>query len=475
MGEIKFGTDGWRAVMCDTFTFSNVRLVAQAIADYLRAHYPAESAEKGVLVGYDSRFLAERFADEAARVLAANGIRTLVTAVDAPTPVVAHAVVVRQAAGALMFTASHNPPEYNGLKFIPDYGGPAAPEITREIEERLDGVLARGQMRQLSAEEARASTLIESIDPRPDYLHHLSSLVDFGLIRNAGLRVIYDPMYGTGRHYLGRILTEAGCQVRVIHGQRDPLFGGLNPEPTEEQLAELTGLVKGGEADLGLATDGDADRFGVIDSQGRYITPNQVISLLLAHLAGKGERGGVARTVATTHLIDRLAVKYGLAAYETPVGFKHICQLMREKPILIGGEESGGLSIGRHIPEKDGILACLLVAELRAAAKKPLAQILDELMREVGPSFSRRIDIHLPEERKRAVIENLKINPPEEVGDQAVTGVNTIDGVKVTLKDGSWFLARPSGTEPLLRIYVEAGSEGLLQKRIAEVRALVEA
>ncbi len=472
MGEIKFGTDGWRAVMCDTFTFTNVRLVVQAIAGYLRAHYPAE---KGVLVGYDSRFLAERFADEAARVLAANGIRALVTAEDAPTPVVAHAVTVRKAAGALMFTASHNPPEYNGLKFIPDYGGPAAPEITREIEERLEEVLSRGQVHQLSREEANDRGLIEKIDPRPDYLRHLSGLVDFGLIRNAGLRVIYDPMYGTGRHYLGQILADAGCQVRVIHGQRDPLFGGLNPEPTEEQLAELIGLVKGGEADLGLATDGDADRFGVIDSQGRYITPNQVISLLLAHLANKGEKGGVVRTVATTHLIDRLAAKYGLAAYETPVGFKHVCQLMREKPILIGGEESGGLSVGRHIPEKDGILACLLVAELRAAAKKPLTQILGELMREVGASFSRRIDVHLPEERKRAVIDKLKANPPRELGGQAVTGVSAIDGVKVSLEDGSWFLARPSGTEPLLRIYVEAGNEDLLQRRIAEVRALAEA
>jgi alpha-D-glucose phosphate-specific phosphoglucomutase len=474
---IKFGTDGWRAVMCEEFTFANVRKVARAIVDYLRE---TGRAGRGVVIGYDTRFLAERFAAVAADICATVGVPVYLTETDAPTPVVAYAILERQAAGALMFTASHNPPEYQGLKFIPEYAGPAAPEITARIEAFLAGsdlgTLAQpgtgggsgsGASGRLPGEPAPVS----AFDPKPAYLAHLRSLVDLGALRKAGLRVLYDPMFGTGRRYLPDLLEEAGCHYTVIHGERDPLFGGETPEPIEAHLGELITRVRAGEADLGLATDGDADRFGIIDSDGSYLSANRIIPLLFWHLVRKGAPGGVARTVATTHLLDRLAARFGRTVTETAVGFKYICQAMREGPIVIGGEESGGLSIGGHIPEKDGILACLLVAELRAVAGRPLSAVLAELMQEVGPAYSRRIDLRYAEEEKAAIMRALKDGSPTEVGGVAVTGVNRADGVKVLLADGSWVLVRASGTEPLLRVYVEAGSPEQLEQRIADARA----
>ncbi|MDI6871806.1 MAG: phosphoglucomutase/phosphomannomutase family protein [Bacillota bacterium] len=470
---IKFGTDGWRAVMCEEFTFANVRRVTRAIVDYLRE---AGLAGRGIIIGYDTRFLAERFAAVAADVCAVAGVPVYLTEGDAPTPVVAHAILDRGTAGALMFTASHNPPEYQGLKFIPDYAGPAAPEITRRIEDFLAGgdlgTLGPGRSAPASPVPGQPAP-VTAFDPKPAYLTHLRALVDLAAVRAAGLRVLYDPMFGTGRRYLPDLLEEAGCRLTVIHGERDPLFGGETPEPIERHLGELISRVRAGEADLGLATDGDADRFGIIDRDGSYLSANQIIPLLFWHLVRKGVPGGVVRTVATTHLLDRLAARFGRPVTETPVGFKYICQVMREKPICIGGEESGGLSIGGHLPEKDGVLACLLVAELRAVAGRPLRAILAELMEEVGPAFSRRIDLRYAETEKRAIMRRLQEGAPAEIGGVLVTSVNRTDGVKLILADGSWVLVRASGTEPLLRVYVEASSPEMLERRIEDARAVL--
>jgi phosphomannomutase len=390
--------------------------------------------------------------------------------------VVAHGILQLSAAGAIMFTASHNPPEYQGLKFIPEYAGPAAPEITSRIE----AFLAGGDLGTLTATASDHpgpvpgnQAPVTAFDPRPAYLAHLRQLVDLDAIRRAGLRVIYDPMYATGRRYLPDLLEEAGCSYTVIHGTRDPLFGGETPEPNEEHLAELSYRLRAGEADLGLATDGDADRFGIVDSDGTYLSANRIIPLLFWHLVQKGVPGGVARTVATTHLLDRLAARYGRTVRETPVGFKYICQAMREGPIVIGGEESGGLSIGGHIPEKDGLLACLLAAEMRAVHGRPLTALLNEVMAEAGPCYSRRIDLRFQPSEKAAIMGGLKERTPEKVDGVLVTSVNQADGVKLVLSDGSWLLVRASGTEPLVRLYVEAESQELLERRIEASRKVL--
>ena len=468
---IRFGTDGWRAIMCDAFTFANVRIVVQAIASYL---LDKRKAEKGVVIGYDARFLAERFAEEAAKVMLANGIKVYMMPEDAPTPVVAYAVTLCQSAGAVMFTASHNPPEYNGIKYIPEYAGPASEDITSAIEANLGGPIPPGA-ETLELEQARQQGQLETIDPRQEYFRHISELVDFEVIQQSGLKIICDPMYASGRHYLPDILRANGCQVETIRGHRDPLFGGSLPEPTAKELAPLADKVKTSGSHLGLATDGDADRFGIIDGTGKYITPNQVIALLLVHLVEyKGYTGAVIRTVATTHLLDKLAEKYGLELFETPVGFKHICEHMRTRPVIIGGEESGGLSIGTHIPEKDGILANLLIAELQAVRGKDLSELLSEIMAEVGFFSSQRIDLRYPEEKKATLVRGLVSDPPKEIAGRQVVQVIAIDGAKLILDDGSWFLVRPSGTEPLLRVYLEGGSEAAVEELGAAVTKFVE-
>jgi alpha-D-glucose phosphate-specific phosphoglucomutase len=468
--EIRFGTDGWRAIMCDTFTFANVRLVVQAIATYLLEN---QKVDRGVIIGHDARFLAERFAEEAAKVMIANGIKVYMLPEDAPTPVVAYAVILNQSAGAVMFTASHNPPEYNGIKYIPEYGGPASNDITKAIESNL-GQAVDPKATSIDLESARKQGQLEIIDPRGEYFEQISKIVDLEAISKSHLKIVCDPMFASGRHYLPDILKANGCQVEVIHGHRDPLFGGGLPEPTATELAPLAARVKATGSQLGLATDGDGDRFGVIDSTGCYITPNQVIALLLVHLVEyRRYEGAVVRTVATTHLLDRLAEKYGLELIETPVGFKHICEEMRTKPVIIGGEESGGLSIGAHIPEKDGILANLLIAEIQAVRGKSLTNLLEEIMAEVGTVYSRRIDLRYPDEKKASLIRDLVATPPEMIAGQRLVEIIDIDGAKLILEDGSWFLVRPSGTEPLLRIYIEGESEQEVQAIQNAVTAFV--
>ncbi|MDN5347775.1 MAG: hypothetical protein PWP65_1339 [Clostridia bacterium] len=463
---LKFGTDGWRAVIAEEFTFPNVRLVTQGIAAYLQ-----ERGLKGkVVIGYDHRFMAENFAQAVAEVLAGNGFEVLFPDRSLPTPVTAFAVKHYGAIGGIMLTASHNPPEYSGLKFIPEYAGPALPAITDAIEEAIEKIAAGGPIKRVDFAAAQRQGLVHSIDPRGAYLEHLASLVKTDALRRAKLKVIVDPLYGAGIDYLEEFLARAGCQVEVIHGHRDPLFGGSLPDPSATGLSDLSREVVRRGADLGLALDGDGDRFGLIDADGTYITANQFLPMLLAHLLEtRGWRGPVARTVATTHLLDRVAAEYKLAVKETPVGFKYIGQALLEGAVL-GGEESGGVSIYGHLPEKDGILATALAAELRVTTGKPLQAVWRRLGSRYGQLVSRRFDLHVDAQAKRRVLDCLKGYAPGELDGRKVSGRLTLDGVKILLDDGSWVLVRPSGTEPLFRLYVEAPDERSLQALAAAVR-----
>lgn len=454
--QIKFGTDGWRGIIANDFTFPNVRKVTRAIAQYLSSTY---SQDRPVLIGYDTRFLADQFAQSAAEILTELGWTVKIAEQDCPTPVIAYSARELNSAGALMFTASHNPAPYCGIKYIPDYAGPATPEITDAIVANIAGASDASP-----AEQSGQNPQISTFDPKPAYLEYLYTLIDVERIRSAGLKVKYDALYSTSRGYLDTALAHCGCDLETFHAHRDVLFGGGMPEPKGEQLEELVKLVQADHADIGLATDGDGDRFGVVDEQGSFLTPNTVLLLLAAHLVKhKGKQGAIVRTVATTHLLDNFAASHGLELYETPVGFKYVGEKMRETEVLIGGEESGGLSVIGHIPEKDGILADLLVVEAIAYEGKPLSQLVKEVIAEAGgPLFNQRLDLHLTEAHKSAVLEHLQSEAPipglESVAGIKVKEVGRKDGVKLYLEDGSWVLLRPSGTEPLMRVYLETDS-----------------
>lgn len=461
--SIKFGTDGWRAIMAEDFTFANVRMVAYAIAKYVK---DAQKASKGVVIGYDTRFLSDKFAETCARVLLGADIKVLLMERDAPTPVTAFTAVKRNTAGAIMLTASHNPPYYNGIKFIPEYGGPASPQITAQIESNLQTIMPNEKILEKSIEKGIAEKMLEKIDPSEDYFEKITSLIDFETIKKAKLAVAFDPIYGTGRNYVDALLSRNQISVRVIHNMRDPLFGGGMPEPSVEYLSQLISIVKDNKLALGLATDGDADRFGVVDSLGVFLTPNQLISIIFLHLIKRRKfQGAVVRTVATTHLIDKIAEKFDIPVHETPVGFKYICEKMLSENIIIGGEESGGLSILGHIPEKDGILANLLACEVAAIENKPLSVVYKNLLDEFGEVYTDRINIHLKnDEQKNSIMHKLKVDPPSFIMNVKVNSINDVDGYKFLLKDGSWVLVRASGTEPVLRIYIEGTSKDMLRK-----------
>lgn len=461
---IQFGTDGWRGIIADDFTFTNVCKVTRAIASYLETGY---SKDRPVLVAYDTRFLADQFARTAAEVLADLGWTVKIVERDCPTPVIAYNARYLNSAGALMFTASHNPAPYCGIKYIPDYAGPATPEITDTIVANIEGA-------DDSLPSGKSADKISTFDPKPDYLKFIYTLLDVERIRSAQLKVKYDALYSTSRGYLDTVLEYCGCQIETFHTTRDVLFGGGMPEPKGEQLVELVEAVKQDNADLGLATDGDSDRFGIVDEQGNVLTPNTVLLLLARHLIkNKGKTGAIVRTVATTHLLDKFALKYGLEIYETPVGFKYIGEKMRETDVLIGGEESGGLSIIGHIPEKDGILADMLVAEAIAYEGKPLSQLVEEAIAEAkGPLYNQRLDLHLNDGHKIAVLNYFTKNPPADIAGIKVKEIGRKDGIKLYLEEGSWVLLRPSGTEPLMRVYIETNS---LEKQdpIAEIIELM--
>ncbi|MBU0495906.1 MAG: phosphoglucomutase/phosphomannomutase family protein [Chloroflexi bacterium] len=460
--SIHFGTDGWRAVISDEFTFANVRLVAQALADCVLAD---GLADQGVVIGYDTRFLSDRYAMTVARVLAGNGIPVRLAKSDCPTPALSFAVRDQGAAGGVMITASHNPPRYNGIKLKAHHGGSAPRDYILRVEQQLAHNERTGREPRLAPDEAG----IQRFDPLPLYLAHIQSLVNLNSIGQSGLRVLIDPMYGAGRGYLRRFLTDVGCPVLEIHGDLNPGFGGLHPEPIGRHLNALRDAIQQTHYDVGLATDGDADRIGAMDSQGQFVDPHSILTILLRHLVEtRHQCGAVVKTISTTARLNVLAQRYGLALHETPVGFDHICQLMLTEDVLIGGEESGGMSIKGHIPEGDGLLAGLLLLEALASAGVSLSELLDQIANEVGRFYYRRHDAPSNGVPKLKLVEHLLNQPPTTLAGQSVVHINSRDGVKYILADDSWLLIRPSGTEPVLRLYAEARSPDMVEALLRE-------
>jgi alpha-D-glucose phosphate-specific phosphoglucomutase len=465
---IKFGTSGWRGLIARDFTFDNVRIATQAIAEYLVGNKAEES--KTLILGYDTRFLGREFSLAAAEVLAANGLTPRLCNRDTPTPVIAHTIRARKTAGGINMTASHNPAEYQGLKFSTSNGAPAHPEVTKQIEANA----ARLQAANWSFKAAVIGTFqCDTIDPQPDYFRQLRKLVNFSAIRKAKLKVAVELMYGTGRGYLDRQLHDAGAKVTVFHNELNPLFGGHHPEPNAEGMAEVSKFVRSGKAQIGLGLDGDADRFGIVDKDGSWLTPNQVLALALYHLKkNRGWTGAVVRTVPTSHQVDAVAHLLGVKVHETPVGFKYIGALMESEPIIVGGEESGGLSVKGHVPEKDGILACLLMAELVATEGKSLGRILKDLEKQTGQFHTDRINVKIQPETKDALLARLG-SGLDAIGPFKVEKFITTDGYKYLLANQEWVAFRASGTEPLIRCYIEAKSAAQLKKLTKVCRDLL--
>ncbi len=463
---IHFGTSGWRGVIAENFTFSNVRLAAAGIAHYLLSKTPRPR----IIIGYDTRFLSEKFAETAAETLRSHGIETHVCSRPDPTPALAHEVIHSRLDGGINITASHNPAEYNGLKFSSADGAPALPEVTREIEGRVGRVLSGGLP--LAGPKSSAE-LRKPADPRPAYLDEICRKVDFRAIGEARLKIAYDPLFGTGRGYLDALLREAGAAVTALHDYRDVLFSGVGPEPSEKNLGELAQLVTDNRCAVGLSTDGDADRFGIVDADGTWIHPNYILALLADYLIEVRKiPGGIGRSVATTHLIDAVANYHHVPVYQTPVGFKYIGELIKEDKIVLGGEESAGLSIRGHLPEKDGILACLLVAEAVAKRGLSVKQQLDSLFNKVGPCSTVRINLSLPPEAQQRLVGKLA-RDWEKFDGQKVVKTDRTDGLKMIREDGSWVLMRLSGTEPVVRVYCEAPSKAELERLVNSAKAFV--
>jgi phosphomannomutase len=447
MNTIKFGTDGWRGRIAEDFTFANVRLVAQAFADWLKEK---KSASAGIVIGYDNRFQSEDFAKSAAEITSGAGIPTLLSSQPAPAPAISFSIKHMNLAAGIMMTASHNPPEWNGFKIKEAFGGSAFPETTEAVEKKLKD----------SLHVTPSTSNIKTFDPRPAYLEKIKSMVDLDLIRNHRLKIIVDSMHGSGAGFF----KDLGLPVVEIRGNRDPLFGGVNPEPVPINLEESTSFVKetalkySSELTACVILDGDADRLAAIDGSGKFINTHNVFALLLHHfIVHRKLSGDVIKTFNISNLVDRLCKKHKRKLYVTPIGFKHVALLMLKQDILMGGEESGGMGIKGYIPERDGILAGLMLFELMAYEKKTLANILDEIMGEHGFFYYDRADIHTIEAQK--IIEKLKKNPPDAFAGKKVVKVETLDGLKLNFDNESWILFRASGTEPLLRIYVEGRTE----------------
>jgi phosphoglucomutase len=455
---IKFGTSGWRAILADEFTLDNVRLVSAAIARYVQAE---DKASQGVVVGRDTRFMGEIFCRTIAQVLAGQGVKTYLCDGPVPTPVLSFEILRLAAAGGLNVTASHNPPEYNGIKFSPEWGGPAMPSTTRRIEKLIKQLCGEDDIGELPLAEAKARGLCQPTSPKESYLKSLADKIDVTTLARSDLRVMIDHMHGTSYGYLDRFLMSAGVSLKRLHVNSDPYFGHGRPDPAEEKLKRLiSSLRRDPGIDLGLATDGDADRFGVVDRGGIYLEANLVTALLVDYLARTRKlKGKVARSVASTHLLDAVAARHGLSVLETPVGFKYIGELLAQGKIVAGCEESAGFSMQGHVPEKDGIFTCALLAEMVARERLTIIQLRDRLFKQVGPFFN-------PQAKKG--LRRRLASPPSKFGGKKVKDVVTLDGTKWLLGDNCWILFRESGTEPLVRIYGEARSEGELNKLINE-------
>jgi len=470
---IHFGTDGWRAVISDTFTFGNLRMVAQAIADAVASEHWDKSGNGGpkpdpkkIVVGFDTRFLSDRFAGEVARVLSANGFTVWLTQADAPTPAISYAVKNLNAIAGVVITASHNAPRYNGVKLKAAFGGSALPEQCRRVEVYINDNEERARGPNLmDFQQAREMGLIQKFNPLPAYFEHLRTLIDTDVIADTPQRVVVDSMYGSGRGTVKAFLQGTGCEVAEIRSEMNPGFGGVHPEPIAKYLGPLVSAISSGMGDFGLCTDGDADRIGAMDGHGNFVDPHKIMALSLKYLVEKrGLSGAVVRTVSTTRMIDRLAKRYGLTLYETPVGFNHIADYMMTEDVLIGGEESGGISFKGHIPEGDGPIMGLLLIEMVAESKKPLHEMVNDLLENVGPAFYERTDLRLKRPVAKAEMTDLLTKQaPAEIGGEKVVEVSTRDGVKYILVDDSWLLIRPSGTEPVLRVYAEGRSQEMVK------------
>ena len=470
---ISFGTDGWRAVISDTFTFHNLRLVAQAIADAVSSDYWNRSYSSGsdvdtkkMVVGFDPRFLSDRYAADVARVFAANGYTVHLTQADAPTPAISYAIKNLKATAGVVITASHNAPRYNGIKLKAAYGGSASPQQSRRVEVHLNNNEERGRGPNLmDMENARKLGLIQRFNPLPAYYDHLRTLINFDAIAENPARIVVDAMHGSGRGVIKGILKGTGCEVVEIRGEMNPGFGGTHPEPIARNLGALAGAISTGMGDLGLALDGDADRIGAMDGRSNFVDPHKIMSLALRYLVEERNwRGPVVRTVSTTRMIDRIAERYGLPVYETPVGFNHIADYMLKEDVLIGREESGGISFLGNIPEGDGVLMGLLLVEILATSGLSLYDLVQDLLKDVGPAFYERRDLRLKRPvAKEQMAARLVEEAPGYIGGEEVIDLLTVDGVKYILSDDSWLLIRPSGTEPVLRVYAEGRSAKMVE------------
>jgi phosphomannomutase len=488
---IKFGTSGWRGVVSDEFTFANVRKVTHAAAGSVKESVDvgynsddyrqflagtAPSRVPTVVVGYDTRFMSEDFAREAAAVFASDGVRTLFSASDLPTPAAAWAVLAHKAVGGVMITASHNQSNYNGFKWMSYWGGAASPTVTDELERRVE-LLGDHAVKAMAEERAIKESWFETVDFRESYFDQLESLLDVKAIKKAKLKVGVDAMHGSGRNYLRPFLEKRlGVEVVALNENRDVLFGGISPEPTPESTAALAELVKKQKLDLGLSCDGDADRFGVLDAGGEWIPANDVVALAYEHLVvHRGLKGKAARSVMTSHFIDAVAKSHGSETRETPVGFKFLGELLRSGTFLLAGEESGGLSIRGHVPEKDGILACVLMLELVAMEGKSLAAVRERLHKKLGAFYNARFN--QPVDRLRQIIEledRLRAKPPLELAGTSVWRVDQSDGFKFILRDGAWLGLRSSGTEAVFRMYAEAHTPKRLQEMLDAGKKMIQ-
>lgn len=477
---IHFGTDGWRAVISDSFTFDNLRIVAQAIADAVASDHWDKSASTDsnkIVIGFDTRFLSDRFAGEVARVLAANGFTVLLAQSDSPTPAISYAVKDQNAIAGVMITASHNAPRYNGVKLKGAFGGSALPEQCRRVEVYINDneQQARGP-NLMDFKKAREAGLIQKFNPLPAYFEHLHTLIRSDMIADNPQRFVVDAMYGSGRGVIKSFLQGTGCEIAEIRGEMNPGFGGVHPEPIAKYLGPLASAISSGMGNFGVVTDGDADRIGAMDERGSFVDPHKIMALSLKYLVeNRGWSGAVVRTVSTTRMIDRLATRYGLKLYETPVGFNHIADYMMKEDVLIGGEESGGISFKGHIPEGDGPVMGLLLVEMIAAAKKPLVEMVNELLVDVGPALYERVDLRLSRPVAKAEMTDfLTQKAPKEIGGQKVAEVSQRDGVKYIMSDDSWLLIRPSGTEPVLRVYAEGRNQEMVRALMGYGRTVAE-
>lgn len=469
MSKIVFGTDGWRGVIADDFTFENVRLVVGSIARYLNDTAPGR---KAVAVGFDTRFASPEFARVASEVFASNGIEVLLSNDFVASPILSFAVRHFRAAGGVMITASHNPARWNGVKFKGTYGGSASPSIVREIEKRLHAAMKVGKVRPPRVKAAK----IRIIDFKRPYREYLKRTVDFRKLRNAHVRVLVDAMYGAGRGTLKNILSDLGIPCHEMRGEINPLFGGINPEPIDSNLGELRATLQRGNYDVGFASDGDADRIGAMDRTGLFIDSHKIFSMILEHLVTVRQmKGEVAKTFSTTKMIDRICQRHSLVMHQTPIGFKYICDLMLSRKILIGGEESGGIGITHHLPERDSVLCALLLLEIMVHHKKSLREVVSDLMKTYGPFYFDRLDLHLSDIQKRATISRFTLRPPQKISNYAVARSEQVDGFKFLFNENEWVLVRPSGTEPMLRLYCEASSPQKVKRILTAVKNLVYA